>query len=178
MNIKQTKLDGVVVLEPNAFNDSRGFVKEIFRHDAFKKIGITTAFLQSNIAYSGKNVLRGLHHQEKNPQGKLVYCTQGAVFDVAVDLRKKSPTFGEHVSVLLTQHNHRQIWIPPGFAHGFCVLSDFSLVNYYFTEYFCADDQVGILWSDVDLGIDWPIDHPVLSEKDANLPSFKDFTNK
>lgn len=176
MNITKTKLPGVLIVEPKIFRDSRGFFKESFQENTYNEIGIDYKFVQDNHSHSVKGVLRGLHFQKKNPQGKLVSCLKGAVYDVIVDINLNSKTFGKYLGVKLTGNNHKQIWIPPGFAHGFCVLSETADFIYKCTNHYDPDDEGGLLWNDPDIGIDWPIDQPILSEKDKVFPTLTELT--
>ena len=168
MNIISTKISGVLIIEPQAFTDSRGFFYESYNEKAFsEKTGVVAHFVQDNHSRSAQNVLRGLHYQIQKPQGKLLRVIAGAVFDVAVDLRKSSPTFGQWVGYLLSAENKRQIWVPEGFAHGFLVVSEFAEVLYKTTDYYAPQYERCVLWNDPDLGIDWLLKtDPVLSAKD------------
>ncbi len=174
MNIIKTELDGVLVLEPTKYSDKRGFFIESYNKKILKEIGLDFDFVQDNHSRSTKDVLRGLHFQKNHPQGKLVRCVRGSVFDVAVDINKKSPNFGKYFSIELNDTNNRMLWIAPGYAHGFCVLSDVADFNYKCTEYYYPNDQAGILWSDNDIRINWPTSNPIISEKDKNYPFLKD----
>ena len=167
MNVLPTKLSGVLILQPKIFGDARGFFLESWNERAFHAAtGVDANFVQDNHSLSTKGVLRGLHYQVSQPQGKLVRVVLGAVFDVAVDLRRSSPTFGQWDGVVLTEENHRQLWIPAGFAHGFVVLSESAEFLYKTTEYYAPQHERCILWNDPDIGIAWPIDQPQLSAKD------------
>ena len=168
MKIINTAIPDVLILEPNVFSDARGFFQETYNKKAFQNLtGIDTEFVQDNHSHSEKGVLRGLHYQIKQPQGKLVRVVRGAVFDVAVDIRKTSPTFGQWVGVELTEDNHRQLWMPAGFAHGFVVLTERVDYLYKTTDYYAPQHERCILWNDPDIGIDWAInDEPQLSSKD------------
>ncbi|MBA4501533.1 dTDP-4-dehydrorhamnose 3,5-epimerase [Marinobacterium marinum] len=166
MNVIETRLPGVLIIEPTVFGDHRGFFKETFQLERYREAGITLPFVQDNHSRSQKGVLRGLHFQKTRPQGKLVSCSRGAVYDVAVDINPESPTCGQYVGVELTDENHRQLWVPPGYAHGFCVLSDIADFQYKCTDYYHPEDEGGLLWNDPDIGIEWPIDEPQLSAKD------------
>lgn len=168
MNIVQTRLPGVVIIEPKVFGDARGFFLEIWNRERYTKAGLPESFVQDNMSFSRKGVLRGLHFQNPNAQGKLVYVIQGEVFDVAVDIRLGSPTFGRWESVVLSGDNKRQFYIPPGFAHGFCVTSDTALFAYKCTDIYNPKAEGSVLWNDPDLGIDWPVVAPELAEKDRN----------
>jgi dTDP-4-dehydrorhamnose 3,5-epimerase len=177
MKVIETKLPEVLIIEPRVFGDSRGFFKETFQIQHYKTLGIGLDFVQDNHSRSQKGVLRGLHFQVNRPQGKLVTCSRGAVYDVAVDVNPASLTFGEYVGVELTEDNHRQLWVPPGYAHGFCVLSDSADFQYKCTDFYDPTDESGILWNDPDVAISWPIKEPLLSEKDSRLPSLSDLRN-
>lgn len=168
MKITTLRIPDVLLLEPKVFLDERGFFFESFNQKSFEKAtGRKIYFLQDNHSYSKKNILRGLHYQIQQPQGKLVRVVQGEAWDVAVDLRKNSPTFGQWVGEVLSAENHRQLWIPEGFAHGFVVLSDEAVFLYKTTDYWAPAHERCIAWNDADLAIDWKIPHPVLSKKDS-----------
>lgn len=175
MKVIKTKLDGCVIIEPKVFGDPRGFFKETFQTERYKDAGLELPFVQDNHSRSSRGVLRGLHYQKTKPQGKLVSCSQGEVFDVAVDLRLDSLTYGQWAGVLLTGDNHVQFYVPPGFAHGFVVLSDTADFQYKCTDYYDANDEGGLIWNDSDVGIEWPLGNiePKLSEKDMLLPELK-----
>jgi dTDP-4-dehydrorhamnose 3,5-epimerase len=168
MRIQTTEIPDVLVIEPKVFGDDRGFFYESFNERRFKELtGITENFVQDNHSKSARNVLRGLHYQIQQPQGKLARVVSGEVFDVAVDLRKSSPTFGRWVGVTLSAANKRQMWVPPGFAHGFVVISDSAEFLYKTTDYWAPEFERTILWSDPEIGIDWPLESaPILSGKD------------
>lgn len=171
MRVIETKLAGLLLVEPRVFEDGRGFFLETFQAERYRAHGLEAAFVQDNHSRSRRGVLRGLHFQRRHPQGKLIHTARGAVYDVAVDLRRGSPTFGRHLGLVLSDENRRQLYIPPGFAHGFCVLSDEADVIYKCTDVYRPDDEGGVRWDDPDLGIAWPLEGPpVLSEKDAALP--------
>jgi dTDP-4-dehydrorhamnose 3,5-epimerase len=174
MNIKKTALPDVLVIEPEVFSDQRGYFMETFNSLAYRETGIKKDFVQDNVSFSKKSVLRGLHFQYPHPQGKLVQVVIGEVMDVAVDIRTGSPTFGKWVSETLSEVNNRQIYIPPGFAHGFYVISHTAVFQYKCTDLYNPSADGGILWNDPDINIDWPSDTPVLSDKDARLPRLKD----
>ncbi len=178
MNIVETALPGVVVFEPRVFGDARGFFVETYREEWLQQAGLNVTFVQDNQSRSKKGVLRGLHYQIEHTQGKLVRVSRGSVFDVAVDVRKNSPHFGQWKGVILDDVRHRQLYIPPGFAHGFCVLSDEADFNYKCTDYWHPQSETGILWNDPAVGIQWPeIDVPfALSDKDRILPLLADQT--
>lgn len=177
MNVIKTKIADLLIIEPKVFGDERGFFYETYQEARYKAAGITADFVQDNRSRSTQNVLRGLHFQKTKPQGKLVTVTQGRVFDVAVDLRPDSPTFGQHESVLLTGENKVQFYIPPGFAHGFCVLSEMADFQYKCTDYYDPTDESGLLWNDPALGIAWPLTAPLLSPKDSVQPTLAQIRN-
>ena len=166
MKVIETALPGVLIIEPKVFGDTRGFFIETFQVERYREIGITQPFVQDNHSRSPHGVLRGLHYQKTRPQGKLVRVSRGAVYDVAVDVDPKSPTFGRYVGVELSDDNHRQIWIPPGYAHGFCVLSALADFEYKCTDLYFPEDEGGVIWNDPEVGIAWPIGTPQLSDKD------------
>lgn len=174
MKVRQTTIPEVLLIEPQVFGDTRGFFMESFQAKRYADVGISETFVQDNHSRSSKNVLRGLHFQKHYPQGKLVSVSQGIIFDVAVDVRKDSPTFGQWVGAILTAENHHQLYVPPGFAHGFCVLSESADFHYKCTDYYHPEDEGSVRWDDPDIGILWPITHPMLSDKDANAPFLKD----
>jgi dTDP-4-dehydrorhamnose 3,5-epimerase len=167
MKVRNTKLAGVMLIEPDVYTDSRGFFFETYHGPKYEQYGLPTMYPQDNASYSKRGTLRGLHAQLQRPQGKLVRVVQGEVFDVAVDIRLGSPTFGQWVGYLLSSENFRQCFIPPGFAHGFCVLSPEALVEYKCTDVYNPGDELGLIWNDPDIGINWPIDRPLLSQKDS-----------
>ena len=171
MNVTETKLAGVLIIEPKVFGDSRGFFKETFQAERYREAGIEYTFVQDNYSRSQKGVLRGLHFQVTKPQGKLVSCPKGAVFDVAVDIDPNSTTYGQYVGFELTEENHKQLWVPPGYAHGFCVLSETADFHYKCTDYYDPSDEGGVIWNDPDVAIEWPITDLSLSSKDALLPT-------
>ncbi|MDP5338352.1 MAG: dTDP-4-dehydrorhamnose 3,5-epimerase [Nodularia sp. (in: cyanobacteria)] len=175
MKLIPTEIPDVFLIEPQVFADSRGFFLESYNQQKFTdKLGISVNFVQDNHSASQQNVLRGLHYQIIQPQGKLVRAVVGTIFDVAVDIRKNSPTFGKWVGDELSADNKRQLWIPPGFAHGFLVLSETAEVIYKTTDYYAPQGDRTILWNDPDLGINWPIKQPpILSDKDNNGQAFK-----
>ena len=175
MEVLETKLDGIALLAPKVFGDSRGFFMESYNAKKLAEIGITSTFVQDNHSRSAKGVLRGLHYQlPPMAQAKLVRVVDGEVFDVVVDIRQGSPTFGQWEGFILSAENKRQLFVPPGFAHGFLTLSDTVDFLYKCGEYYSPQDERGIIWNDKDIGIDWPLDgDPVLSERDTALPGFK-----
>lgn len=168
MNVLPAKIPDVLIIEPRIFQDDRGFFLESYNGKAFAdKAGITEPFVQDNHSCSSQNVLRGLHYQIEHAQGKLIRAIAGAIFDVAVDIRKHSPTFGQWVGYTLSAENKRMLWVPPGFAHGFMVISEVAEVLYKTTDYYAPQHERSILWNDPDLGINWPLDgEPILSAKD------------
>ncbi|GAB2555814.1 dTDP-4-dehydrorhamnose 3,5-epimerase [Rhodanobacter koreensis] len=174
MKVIETTLPGALILEPQVFGDARGFFYESYNEAKYRAAGVDHRFVQSNVSRSARGVLRGLHYQWPNPQGKLVSVLEGEVYDVAVDIRRGSPTFGQSVGVMLTADNHRHFWVPEGFAHGFCVLSEFATFTYQCTALYDAKADAGIRWNDAGLGIDWPLSEPLLSEKDGKTPLLKD----
>jgi dTDP-4-dehydrorhamnose 3,5-epimerase len=176
MVVTPTEIPDVLIVEPTVYGDERGFFYESFNQRAWEKAtGLRTVFVQDNHSRSLRNVLRGLHYQITHPQGKLVRTTVGEVFDVAVDLRRKSPTFGRWVGTTLSAENKRQFWVPEGFAHGFVVLSDVAEFQYKTTEYYHPESERVILWNDPDLAIDWPIDgSPILAKRDAAATPFRE----
>jgi len=174
MNVVPTGLEGVIIFQPKVFADDRGYFLETWSGRRYEEAGIRETFCQDNVSFSHRQVLRGLHFQHPRGQGKLVGVVSGEVFDVAVDIRRGSPTFGRYVGVVLSEDNHKQLYIPPGFAHGFCVLSDTARFAYKCTEYYDAATDAGIVYNDPDIAIDWPIDRPLLSQKDRQLPRLRD----
>jgi len=170
MKFIETSLPGVILIEPRVYDDDRGFFMETYHSEKFSRGGITGTFVQDNHARSSKGVLRGLHYQIKHAQGKLMRAIVGEVYDVAVDIRRDSPHFGEWVGITLSAENKNQLYIPPGFAHGYYVLSDVAEIVYKCTDLYHPEYERGILWSDQEIGIDWPGRQPVLSDKDRQLP--------
>ena len=174
MKVIETALPGVLIIEPKVFGDHRGFFMETFQVDRYREAGITLPFVQDNHSRSQRGVLRGLHFQKTRPQGKLVTVSRGAVYDVAVNINPASATFGKFVGVELNEENHRQLWIPPGYAHGFCVVSDVADFQYKCTAFYSPEDEGGLIWNDPDVGIPWPIDAPQLSGKDLKNPRLRE----
>ena len=175
MKVETTKLAGVVIIEPQVFGDDRGFFLESFHEARYRdEAGITEKFVQDNHSRSSKGVLRGLHFQREHPQGKLVSVTQGEVFDVAVDIDPRSTTYKQWVGVNLSGANHLQFYVPPGYAHGFVVLSEIVDFQYKCTDFYYPEDQGEVLWSDPEIGIEWPTNKPLLSEKDRIAPLLKE----
>jgi dTDP-4-dehydrorhamnose 3,5-epimerase len=175
MKITTTPLPDLIIIEPQVFTDTRGYFVEVFQQERYTKHGMPT-FVQDNLSHSKCGVLRGLHFQSPHAQGKLVWVTRGEVWDVAVDLRQRSATFGKWFGITLSAENHTQLYMPPGFAHGFCVLSADADFNYKCTDYYTADAEHGIAWNDPTLNISWPIKNPNLSPKDAVYPYFQDIS--
>ncbi len=178
IRITKTTLDGVLVIEPDLYNDDRGYFFELWNARKFDGHGIEVNYVQDNVSFSKKNVLRGLHYQFPKPQAKLVSVLSGEIFDVAVDIRKGSPTFGKWFSVILSDKNKKQLFIPAGFAHGFCVTSDNATVMYKCDEYYASDCEHTIVWSDKSLAIDWPSKAPILSSKDKNGTTINDMKSE
>jgi dTDP-4-dehydrorhamnose 3,5-epimerase len=176
MKFNPAKIKDVMIIEPKVFGDNRGFFMETCRRDLFQAAGLKVEFVQWNHSLSVKNTLRGLHYQALKPQGKLVRVVQGEVYDVAVDIRFGSPTFGKWVAEVLSAENKKQLFVPAGFAHGFCVLSETAEFIYACTDYYHPQSEKGIIWNDPDLNISWPVKNPVLSEKDRHYPRFSEIT--
>jgi len=174
LSFVKTAIPGVLIIEPDIFKDDRGFFMETYHKGRYAKGGMDMPFVQDNHSHSRKGTLRGLHYQLKHPQDKLVYVITGEIFDVAVDIRRGSPTFGKWVGVHLSEENHRQIFIPKGFAHGFCVMSETADVIYKCTDLYAPDDDHGVYWADPDIGIEWPVEKPIISEKDSRNPRLND----
>ena len=170
MKVIPTDIEGVLVIEPHVFEDDRGCFLETYHAKRFKSAGLNYTFVQDNFSVSVRNTLRGLHFQVSHPQAKLIQVISGEIFDVAVDIRCDSTTFGRWAGFHLSEHKKQQVFIPEGFAHGFCVLSDSAHVTYKCSDYYYPDDEGGILWSDPAIGIDWPLKNPIISHKDNQLP--------
>lgn len=168
MIIETTPLAGLLLVKPDVFGDERGFFQETWNLRRYTEAGLDRHFVQDNLSLSRKGILRGLHFQNPGPQGKLVYVLQGEVFDVAVDVRADSPTFGQWYGAILSAKNHHQLFVPEGFAHGFCVTSETALFAYKCTDFYNPKAEFSLLWNDPDIGIEWPIKNPELSEKDRN----------
>ena len=177
MKFSLTRIPEVILVEPDVFRDPRGFFLETYHGRRYAEAGLP-AFIQDNHSRSAKGTLRGLHAQLKNPQGKLVRAVLGEIFDVAVDARPKSPTFGQWAGETLSQDNFRQLYIPPGFLHGFYVLSPVAEVEYKCSRFYDASDEIGVIWNDPTLAIEWPVQQPILSAKDGKLPLFADLKSK
>lgn len=178
MEIVETNIPDVLLLKPEVYRDDRGFFLETFREEYFKERGINVHFVQDNLSKSQKNTVRGLHYQIEQQQDKLLMVMQGAILDVAVDLRKDSPTFGKHVAMELSFDNKHQMYIPRGFAHGFSVLSDEALVHYKCSDYYYPEGERGLYWNDPKLNVDWKVTDPIISEKDQNQPRLQEINNK
>lgn len=173
MNITPTALPGVLIIDPQVYHDARGFFIETFSAARYRELaGITLPFVQDNLSHSHRGVLRGLHFQRQRPQGKLIQVVAGVVFDVTVDIDPDSPTFGQHLALQLSASNHRQLWVPPGYAHGFCVTSDTATLIYKCTDYYDPANEAGVAWNSPELGIAWPVMDPILSDKDRRQPDF------
>jgi dTDP-4-dehydrorhamnose 3,5-epimerase len=166
VRVSETALKEVILIEPEVHEDRRGCFLELYQLDRYAKAGLPSRFVQDNLAHSSRGVLRGLHYQVRHPQGKLVTVLRGRVFDVAVDIRRGSPSFGKWSAVELSGDNQQQLYVPPGFAHGYCVLSETAAVLYKCTDFYFPEDERGIVWNDPAVGIPWPIQEPLLSEKD------------
>jgi dTDP-4-dehydrorhamnose 3,5-epimerase len=173
MQITKTSLPDVLIIEPRVFPDGRGFFFETYQRKRYNEFGITSDFVQDNLSHSVKNTLRGLHYQLPHSQAKLVQVLSGEALDIAVDIRVGSPTFGQWLSVLLSAVNKKQLYVPRGFAHGFCVLSESVLFSYKCDDYYAPECEKGVLWSDPDIGIEWPVTEPLLSNKDSNYNLLK-----
>ena len=173
MRFTPLALPEVILVEPDVHRDARGFFLETYHLEKYRAGGVSGPFVQDNHSRSGRGTLRGLHAQRRRPQGKLVRAVDGEMFDVAVDIRRASPTFGRWVGVRLSGENFRQLYVPAGFAHGFCVLSEVVHVEYKCTDFYDPGDEIGLAWNDPDVGIEWPVSDPIVSEKDRRLPRLK-----
>ena len=178
MEFRKTKLSGVLVVVPDVHRDDRGFFLESYHREKYAEAGIDLPFVQDNHSRSVKDTLRGLHAQWRRPQGKLVRVLAGEIYDVAVDARKGSPTFAQWVGVTLSSENHHQIWVPPGFVHGFCVTSETAEVEYKCTDLYDPGGELGVIWNDPEIGVRWPTEHPLLSAKDAASPRLSEVLDK
>jgi dTDP-4-dehydrorhamnose 3,5-epimerase len=174
MKIIPVDLPEIVLIEPKIFEDRRGYFLETYQTQRYSNHGIAVTFVQDNLSFSHRGVVRGLHYQLQKPQGKLVMVLQGEIIDLVLDIRLGSPTFGKWSKNTLSAENHRQLYVPPGFSHGFAVTSETATVLYKVTDYYCPGDEYGILWNDAALGIDWPFTEAILSDKDAQFPSLQD----
>ncbi len=178
MDIERTNIEGILIVRPKFYEDDRGYFTELYSQRGYSPLVSDKESVQFNYSHSSKNVLRGLHYQISRPQGKLVQVLKGKIFDVGVDIRKDSPTFGEHFSLVFGNEDRIQIYFPPGIAHGFCVLSEYADVTYQCTDYYYPDDEGGVLWNDPDLNIKWPIDDPLVSEKDQIFKKLSELDEK
>lgn len=174
MEVEVTAIPDVLLFKPKVFGDERGFFMESWQQQRYRDAGIESDFVQSNVSKSSHGVLRGLHFQNPRPQGKLVSVLVGEVYDVAVDIRVGSPTFGHYAGIILSADNHKQFYVPEGFAHGFCVLSETAIFSYMCTDYYHAEAEASLLWNDPDINIPWPIKSPKLSNKDAQAKTLKE----
>jgi dTDP-4-dehydrorhamnose 3,5-epimerase len=174
----ETRIDGLVLVEPDVFPDSRGFFLETFRANVYAELGIDVDFVQDNHSHSQRGAIRAFHFQLSPGQAKLVRTVRGAVYDVAIDLRRDSPTFGEHEGFELTDENHRQLFVPVGFAHGFCVTSEVADFTYKVSNYYDAATERGIAFDDPDLGVQWPIEEPLVSERDRSNPRLRELASE
>jgi dTDP-4-dehydrorhamnose 3,5-epimerase len=172
-----TEIDGLALIEVTAHGDQRGFLAETFRAERWRELGVDVEFVQENHSRSGRGILRGLHFQLRPGQAKLVRCVRGTIWDVAVDLRRGSPTYGRWEGHELSDTNHRQLFIPAGFAHGFCVFSEEADVAYKLSSYYDPETEAGIRWDDPDVGVEWPIEHPLLSDRDKLAPTLAEITD-
>ena len=170
MEFQQLSIPDIILVKPTVFEDQRGFFMEFYHVEKFKLGKIDSIFVQDNHARSVKNTLRGMHFQAKYPQAKLLRCLKGKIFDVAVDIRQGSPTYSQWMAIVLSEENKKQVWIPPGFAHGFLVLSEVADFEYKCTDYYDADDECSVLWCDPSIGISWPELNPILSARDVSAP--------
>lgn len=173
MRVSKTGIDGAYLIDLDVFGDNRGFFLESYQENRYAEHGINIKFVQDNRSYSLKGVLRGLHYQVKYPVGHLIYVTRGNVFDVGVDLRKKSPTFGKYVAYTLSAAKPQQLYLPPGVAHGFCTLDNENEILYKCSEYYHPEDEAGVYWNDSDIGIDWPVRTPLVNDRDKDFPLLK-----
>ncbi|MBM4289297.1 MAG: dTDP-4-dehydrorhamnose 3,5-epimerase [Deltaproteobacteria bacterium] len=174
MKVIPVDLPGIVLIEPRLFTDLRGYFLETYQAQRYSEHGITARFVQDNLSFSRRGVVRGLHYQLVEPQGKLVMVLQGEVLDLVVDIRQDSPTFGQWSQNTLSAENHRQLYVPPGFAHGFAVISATATVLYKVTAFYNPGDEYGIIWNDPNLGVDWPFSEAILSDKDSKFPQLRD----
>jgi dTDP-4-dehydrorhamnose 3,5-epimerase len=174
----ETELDGLVLVEPEVHGDERGFLVETFRAEAWRELGVEAEFVQDNQSRSGRGTLRGLHFQTSPGQAKLVRCMRGRIFDAVVDVRRGSPTFGRWEGHELDDEAHRQLYIPVGFAHGFCVLSEIADVAYRLSNYYDPATEAGIAWDDPEVGVEWPLEEPILSERDRNAPRLAEIADE
>jgi len=173
VKVIETRLPGVLIIEPSIYGDERGFFVETYQCERYRAAGIELPFVQDNHSRSARGVLRGMHAQQRHPQGKLVRVARGEVYDVALDIRPGSPTYGRFEAVVLSDTNARQLWIPPGYAHGFLVLSEVADFEYKCTDFYHPEDEIGVIWNDPEVGIPWPLSDPVVSAKDRDLPTLR-----
>ncbi len=173
LKITPTAIPDVLIIEPEVYEDERGFFMETYHEKRYREMGIDVSFVQDNFSFSIGGSLRGLHYQKPNSQAKIVYVLSGRIFDVAVDIRKNSKSYGNWTGKILSASNRRQLFIPTGFAHGYCVLSSSAVIFYKCSRYYSPKDEGGIIWNDPELNIDWPISNPIVSNKDKNLPNFR-----
>jgi dTDP-4-dehydrorhamnose 3,5-epimerase len=178
MTITETRIPEIKIIEPRVFEDDRGYFLETFREEILEEEGLVHRFVQDNISKSYEGTIRGLHYQKEKPQVKLVKCIKGTILDVAVDVRKNSPTFGNYVAVKLSEKNHKMLYIPEGFAHGFSVLSDEAIVHYKCSDYYDKESERGIRWDDPLIRINWDVSKPILSEKDRKQPLFSSLNDE
>ena len=178
MKIIETSIEGVLLIEPNIYRDNRGFFLETYSENEYFEQGIKIKFVQDNLSSSKKNTLRGLHYQLKNPQGKLVRVSRGTVFDVALDIRKGSSSFGKYFSTILDDQKFHQLYMPPGIAHGFCVISNFADFEYKCTDFYSPENERGVLWNDPELAINWPIINPIVSTRDKAFKILSDISKE
>ncbi len=178
MEFQNTALDGVILVRPTVHGDGRGFFVETYHQERYVDGGITERFVQDNHSRSKGRTLRGLHAQLLRPQGKLVRAIEGEIFDIAVDVRRGSPTFGKWVGEVLSAENFHQLYVPPGFLHGFCVLSDSAQVEYKVTTFYDSADEYGVIWNDPDIAIEWPLEDPLLSDRDHAAPSLREIEDR
>ena len=178
MKFLSTELPDVLVIEPDVHRDPRGFFLESYHLQKYREGGISLSFVQDNHSYSIRGTIRGLHAQLRKPQGKLLRVLEGEIFDVAVDIRKGSPTFARWVGIKLSSENFRQCYVPPGFAHGFAVLSSSAQLEYKCTDYYDPSDEIGVLWNDPEIGVVWPVENPILSGKDLRAQRLRDVADK
>jgi dTDP-4-dehydrorhamnose 3,5-epimerase len=178
MRFRETEIPGVILVEPDLYEDDRGFFLETYHEGKYREGGIRESFVQDNHSRSMRGTQRGLHAQHPRAQGKLLRAIEGEIYDVAVDARKGSPSYGRHVSAVLSAENFHQLYIPPGLLHGFCVTSDIAQVEYKCTAVYYKEDELGVLWNDPEIGIEWPIVDPILSEKDRNAPPLSEIQDR
>lgn len=176
MKVTKTDIEGAYLIDLDVYGDKRGFFLESYHYQRYAEHGIDVEFVQDNRSFSVKSIVRGLHYQMRHPIGHLIYVTHGCVFDVGVDLRPHSATFGKYVAYTLSADKPQQLYLPPGVAHGFCTLADENEILYKCSEYYDPNDEAGVLWNDPDIGIDWPIQHPAIKERDAAFPKLKEIS--